>query len=71
MTSGFAIWNAAFQASWAAPWEVAPMPFSVPDRVDAEASPPSAGASLEAQEESARAVTAASAAALPRREIFT
>jgi hypothetical protein len=72
VTPVLAVWKPWIQASWAEPCEEAPMPLRVPSSVEAVApSEAGAAASFDAQEESARAVTAASAAALLRREIFT
>src|SRR6187399_2451050 len=71
VTSGLAVWKPATQASWAEPCEEAPAPLKVPDRSLTGASAPSAGASLVAQDESARAPTIARAATPPIRVIFT
>src|SRR5690606_40900657 len=66
VTSGLSVWNAATQASCAAPCDDAPPPTSVPERVLPDAS---AGvvASFAAHEASARDPAMAMAAMLPRR----
>ena len=72
VTSGLAVWNAAIQASWALPWLEAPIPVSVPVRVEADSVESlAAGASFAAQAESASAAGRKSAAGAAIRESFT
>ena len=71
VTSGFAVWNAAIQACWAASCDDAPAPTRLPESDDAVSEGAEAPASFAAQELSAIAAVTAMTAGTPKRLRFT